>query len=127
MRRLVLAALVAALAAPAAAAAQPWPHRPDSPIDLAARERAERERLRALADQREATVRADQLRSEITRHRLDSARGPVVAPPPGPVFTPAPLPGQVEREDALREDADRRLQDTARRLAEMDAWLAGPR
>lgn len=125
MRALRLALVVAAVAAVAAPAAAQWTPPGDSPADLAARARLERERLRALADERQAAARADQLRAEATLYGLDRARAPAFVPPPGPVVEAAPLSGLAEREDALSADAARRRQDTERRLAAMDAWLAG--
>jgi len=109
---LILAAAFAAASAPAMA----WPGPAGDPAQAAAQQRAERERLRALADQREALARADQLRTEATRHRLEQGLAPAATRPPGPVFTPEPLRGLVQREEALAAAAGFRA-DAARSAA----------
>ncbi|MFC5372414.1 hypothetical protein ACFPIF_07625 [Brevundimonas faecalis] len=117
------ALLPAVLSAPAQAQAWRNPSRPGSaardPISaIADQHRFEMERLRALADQREALARQQRLQTQLTLQRLEAARVPAPSPPPQTAyarpFDVAPVASAV---------GPTRLDATQNGLAEIDAWL----
>lgn len=120
MKSLVLS--LAVLTTAGAAEAQSWTPQPDFAA-AAQRDRLERDRWRASMDQRAAEARADQRRTEAILYGLETRRGPVIAPPPGPAADLEPLSGLADQEAYSASEARERAASADQRLQAMDAWL----
>ena len=112
---------------PAQAQAQTWQPRPGAPaIDphryQAEQHRFEMERLRGQAEQRETFARQLEMESRLNRQRIEAARPPEPAQPPGPRALRSP-----EEERALRLSASARRAATSPDVGQIDAWLDRPR
>ena len=115
--------VVTAVAAAGVTAAQPRVAQPDDPAIQAERLSLERERWRAGQDEREATARADQRRTDAVLYGLQLRRGPVLPPASGPQADLGPLP-ELERMDQQATGAAReRTLDAEARLDTLRAWL----
>ena len=108
---LTLAALLAATATPVLAQTAPAPGRPYGaypggvPAAIADQHRYENDRLRDRAQSNADQARQQQIETQ-----------PL---PPRPLYSP-------EQEQALRQSAAERRQETARGVSQIDAWLDRP-
>lgn len=123
LRLPLIAAALAALAAPAVAQTVPPLPRPGLAVDphryQADRHRYEMQRLRQQADDRAAFARQMQLESQLRRLEVEAARRPaLVDPEPGVRVLRSP-----EEERALRQSATERRQTMQSGVGEIDAWL----
>jgi hypothetical protein len=121
--RILLAAI--ALAAAPSAQAQIAPPRAGSAADLhryqGEQHRAEIDRLRVQAAQREAFARQLELETGLSRLEIEAARQTDITQQPEPRALRSPA-----EERALRESATRRRQAAAAGVGEIDAWLDRP-
>ncbi|MFN7108627.1 MAG: hypothetical protein ACK4MY_10430 [Brevundimonas sp.] len=128
MRRiLTLTALVAASATPALAQINPQPGRPYGaypggvPAAIADQHRYENDRLRAQSQSNADQARQQQIETQLRLRSIESAREPAApqALPPRPLYSP-------EQEQALRQSAAERRQQTAQGMSQIDDWLNRP-
>lgn len=124
---LTLAALLAATATPVLAQTAPAPGRPYGaypggvPAAIADQHRYENDRLRDRAQSNADQARQQQIETQLRLRAIEAAREPATAsaPPPRPLYSP-------EQEQALRQSAAERRQETARGVSQIDAWLDRP-
>lgn len=129
MRRiLTLTALIAAMSAPALAHAQVQPWRPGLPpyagypggaaAAIADQHRYENDRLRNQAQSNSALARQLQTETRLRQLDIEAARAPAPAAiqPPRPLYSP-------EQEQALRQGAAARREQTEAGMSQIDNWL----
>ncbi len=127
--RLILAAALFLLPAPAFA--QVW----TDPATAAEQNRLAMEQLRAQAEQRQSFARQQQIQTDLVRQRIERQRLDALAYDPSGLYRDDRDPAAAARyrsdeyaldTERLAAEAAARREDTARRLAEMDAWYATP-
>ena len=124
---LTLTALFAAGAAPVLAQTYPQPGRPygaypgGAPAAIADQHRYENDRLRYQAQSNADQARQQQIETRLRLRAIQTAREPAAAYalPPRPLYSP-------EQEQALRQSATERRQQTAQGMSQIDDWLARP-
>lgn len=121
---LTLAALLAATATPVLAQTDPAPGRPYGaypggvPAAIADQHRYENDRLRDRAQSNADQARQQQIETQLRLRAIEAAREPTPTQP-RPLHSP-------EQEQALRQSAAERRQETARGVSQIDAWLDRP-